>query len=246
MKKTNKKFSLGMKIASALTCLVITAVGFASWLVIKPAEAATDNGSFTVYAVETQGVTITVTKPDSVTNNIVFGKGETTNAHPWLVAQNVDDEAMTATFNVTVSTGTDTSILLNSVADEIKVTFDVKDDIATNFDAAIGEYLAAPTVTLSAGATGSATYATNGNAVVSVDAPASNTMSFTVTVTFGWGTKTNGQNPYTFFNAITSPTADNITAAENMLEAIAAIGTDTIAEAFSLKVETAVTPANNN
>ena len=52
--------SLGVKIASILTCLALTAVGFASWLILKPAEEKTASGSFTVYSVEDNNIEITV------------------------------------------------------------------------------------------------------------------------------------------------------------------------------------------
>ncbi|MBO7304652.1 MAG: hypothetical protein J6V09_05460 [Clostridia bacterium] len=243
MKKTTKRFSLGMKIASILTCLVVTAVGFASWLVIKPADAATESGSFTVYKVETQGVRISVT---STASDIIFGKKTATYDYPWLVAKDVADEALTATFSVTVTTDND-DILLNSVASEIKVTFDIAEAMSTKFDQAITDtYLAAPTVTVSGGATGTGTYAVKtgdvgGFASVSFDAPAAKEVTFTVTVVFGWGAYTQYANPYEHFNALEN-THENNTKAVNVLGAVYGITGETgkTDSVFTLKVETVV------
>ncbi len=243
MKKTTKRFSLGMKIASILTCLVVTAVGFASWLVIKPADAATESGSFTVYKVETQGVRISVTPTAS---DIIFGKTTTTNAHPWLTAKDVADEALTATFSVTVTTDND-EIMLNSVASQIKVSFDIAEAMSASFDSAISDtYLVAPTVTLKDGATGTGTYAVangeaGGLASVSFDAPEAKEVTFTVEVVFGWGAYTENTNPYAYFNALEA-TNENIGKAETVLGAVYGVtgSTGKTDSAFSLKVETVV------
>ena len=244
MKKTTKRFSLGMKIASILTCLVVTAVGFASWIVVRPADAATESGSFTVYEVETQGVSITVTPTAS---DIIFGKTTTTNAHPWLTAKDVADEALTATFSVTVTTTGNDEIMLNSVASQIKVTFDIAEAMSASFDSAISStYLAAPTVTLKGGATGTETYAVangeaGGLASVSFDAPEAKEVTFTVEVVFGWGEYTENTNPYAYFNA-REATSENIGKAETVLGAVYGVTgfTGKTDSAFSLKVETVV------
>ena len=245
MKKTAKRFSLGLKIASMLTCLVVTAVGFASWLIITPAEATTEKGSFTVYEVETQGVTVSVTP--GANTSIVFGKGTTTNEHPWLLAQDVDDQQLTATFTVEVSTGSGSTVNLSEVTSQIKVTFDIAEAFSASFDEAVTNgYLAAPTVTLTNGQTGSATYAVangdeGGLASISFDAPEATSVSFDIQVTFAWGSVTGGENPYAYFNSLPA-NSSNVGAARAMLEAISNIVGDSgdADNAFTVTVETVI------
>lgn len=217
MKTATKRFSLGVKIASILTCLVVAAVGFASWLIIRPAAPATESGSFTVHEVETVDVTLDVT---AVKSAIVFGKGTTTNANPWLRASDdMGDESLTAIFTVTADTTRD-DINLNSTADKFEVTFSIKDQFATLFDGAIGEYIKAPVVNIkSAGTTvATATY-NNADVTVSVDAAAAKTQEFTIEIVFDWGSITGNENPYTYFNGL-SATTENIAKAEDFLKKI--------------------------
>lgn len=250
MKKTAKKFSLGVKIASILTCVVIAAAGFASWLIISPAEASEENGSFTVYDIETQDISIAVTPVEDATSStkIVFGKTETTNALPWLQATDVASDALFVKFDVTVSS--DGSALLNSVAKNIKVTFDVSDTVSANFDTAINtNCIAAPTLTLKANGeaieNGSGSYAvkdgeSGGFVSLNIPAPAATSISFTVEVQFGWGSLSGNTNPYEYFNGLEADDT-NIANATTVLTNVAAItGQDGTAldKAFTLTVET--------
>lgn len=243
MKSTTKRFSLGIKIASILTCLVLTAVGFASWLIIKPAEDATKDGSFMIYKVDTSEVTLEV---ESTNSSIVFGKTDTTYENPWLVATDVAAEALTATFTVTASTGDDASVKLNSVADKIQVTFSIAEACKDAFDAAIGDYIAKPVVSIKSGETVKATANyENAEVVLSVDAEASNTQTFTVEIVFDWGTKTGGDNPYDYFNT-KEATAENIALAQDVLTKVFNIkGSEgTLDQAFNLKIATVVEEEN--
>lgn len=239
MKKTAKKFSLGVKIASILTCVVIAAAGFASWLIISPAEASEENGSFTVYAVDTADVTITVTP---VVSTIIFGKTAADFDNPWLIAgEDIGGEVLTAEFTVEVATGNE-SALLNSVADKIKVTFNIKDSAKTAFLAAMGSYVAAPKLSLDGGAT-SVTYV-DGEISATVDAAEAATQTFTITVEFGWGTTTGGQNPFDYYNGktVTSGLAneanDLLTAVNNINSYLEGLGEEDDKTAFTIKVET--------
>ncbi len=240
MKKTAKKFSLGVKIASILTCVVIAAAGFASWLIISPAESAEKNGSFTVYTVETSGVTITV-NPEIST--VIFGKSADTFDTPWLVATDVAVEVLTAKFNVTIASGNE-SAHLNSVADEIKVSFNIKDNAKTAFLAAMdANYIAAPKLSIVGEENANATYA-NGEISVTVAAEDVATQSFTVTVEFGWGSATDGLNPFKYYNekTVTVDLANKanalLTAVNNINSYLDGLGEEDDKTAFVIKVET--------
>ena len=235
MKSATKRFSLGIKIASILTCLVVAAVGFASWLIVKPAAPVTESGSFTVNEVETVNVQLSVTPVKSA---IVFGKPATLNkTNPWLRAS--DDmaaEALTAQFDVTVDTTKD-NVLITSTADKFDVTFNVKEAFAEVFNGAIGEYIAAPVVNIKSGDTVVATATYNKAATtVSIAASDAKTQTFTVEIVFDWGTITGGANPYEYFNDLAA-TDENVTKANTFLTKIYEITSTTSATAiFDLTV----------
>ena len=236
MKSTTKRFSLGIKIASILTCFVVAAVGFASWLIVKPVAPVTETGSFTVHDVEIVDVALDVAAVGT-SSSIVFGKGTTTNANPWLRATNdIGNESLTATFNVSVNTQND-NVKLNTVAEKFDITFSVVDTFVAKFNAAIGNYIAAPVINIKNGETvvKSATYDKTAT-TVSIDAADATTQSFTIEVVFDWGTITGGENPYTYFNALES-TDENINKANDFLKKIYEIteaATDTV---FDLEIK---------
>ena len=232
MKKTTKKLSLGMKIASVLACLAIVSVGFASWWIVKPPETKTANGSFTVYAVSTKNVTIseptfTTVKldldgvlTDMSSSNIIFGKKAfSQNAgtnYNWLHAgKEIYDENLTATMNFTVSvtdgegeTGTsDIYEFLKNVNLSMPVDQKIRTAIGDGYLAdgevsysyTVGETentgkadITSSTETLSLDIDMSGAVGTENSPVYTVDV--------TVEFKFGWGTKFEGQNPYTYFN----------------------------------------------
>ena len=205
--------SLGVKIASILTCLALTAVGFASWLILKPSEEKTVSGSFTVYSVEDNKIEITVTPTEA--NKIVFGHDGTSQTGAWLQyektgAGKVDQQVLTASFDVTVSsqkTNGDPGIPLTTALSSIDLSYAL-DANASAFETAVAnKYLANPVVTVDKG-----TYADNKIAINTLGLSATDTsVTIKVTVTFAWGeafdadgtADTNvadNQNPYTFFN----------------------------------------------
>ena len=234
MKKTAKRFSLGVKIASILTCLVITAVGFASWLVVKPVEATDNQGSFTVYAVDSVDVELTITP---VVSTVVFGKTDSSYNDPWVVAEGVANQVLTASFKVDVAAIGSDGLKINSVVDKIKVSFDIKDVVEEKFHAAIGRYIAAPKVTVNGGTS----YQAYNNGVVELEVAAANasTQTFNVDIVFGWGSITGGENPYDYYNGQTATTelADE---AEDFLKNIYLINSALTGEdrtAFTLVVD---------
>lgn len=204
MTSKTKKFSLGVKIASILTCVALTAVGFASWLIIKPAETVEQSGSFTVYTVEENNITITVAVKEGSSSTIIWGKGaEPTNptASPWLLATGVDNENLSATFTVTVTstkgTGDNatTGMPLDDIISTINVGFEMVDS-GSLYSTAMGSgYVSAPTIKVASN--DAKTLSSNSASDTLAPTADVTTMSFDVVVTFAWGE--NG-NPYTYYN----------------------------------------------
>lgn len=228
-----RRFSLGVKIASILSCLALTAVGFASWLIIKPTAPVERFGAFEVYTVEENDVVITVAPAEGSVPNIVWGKATTTNANPWLVAgADVQNQSLSATFTVTVTStnsGESAAMNLDDILSAINVEFKFAD--ATDYSAALAAgYVAAPTVKVSEN--NAKTWSAS-NSVTDSVAPTADvtTMTFDVVVTFAWGT--NG-NPYTYYNGLDGEDPENIAAAVACLEAIAELADDS----YSIKIST--------
>ncbi|MBQ8879747.1 MAG: hypothetical protein IJY69_02765 [Clostridia bacterium] len=121
MKTTKRKFSLGVKIASILSCVAVLSVGFASWLIVNvPTETNDTIGSFEVYEVVDNSVTLSYdwgadgaadkdgegnyTDDATTAAKIIFGKpasGSATNS--WLTAgADVQNEQLVSKVKVTV------------------------------------------------------------------------------------------------------------------------------------------------
>ncbi len=118
--KTKKKFSLGVKIASILSCVAVLSVGFASWLIVNvPTETNNQIGSFEVYEVVDNSVALTYdwgndgvddkdgdgayTSAATAAAKITFGKPSGATNAGWLQAGNdVQNEKLTATVKVTI------------------------------------------------------------------------------------------------------------------------------------------------
>ena len=233
MTSKSNKFSLGVKIASVLSCLALTAVGFASWLVIKPADPVERMGAFEVYTVDENNITIAVTPAEGSVPAIVWGKDGEPESE-WLLANGVADQSLSATFNVTVTssaTGEATAMNLDDIISGIKVDFAFADKTAYSAALAAG-YVAAPTIKLASRNAVTWSGAADANLATDTIAPTADvtTMTFQVVVTFAWGA--NG-NPYTYYNGL-EWTKENAEAAVACLEAIEALDGDS----YTLTVST--------
>lgn len=257
MKKTTKKLSLGMKIASILACLAIVSVGFASWWIVnypKPVEYT--DGSFEVYGVETKNIyfdnmTWGTGKDDAL---IIFGypTGATTNkgwfGYSKWTEQNTDgvkEEDMTAVFNFTLKMD-DESETINNYMDVVTVTFT---PVYDGFAALVNDtkYIAAPVIEYSLdGGTSWETGATyNGGATtfdIETETMTGSFQNIKLRFTFGWGEYFNDEttqenlNPFDFFNG-QDYSVDLAGEAQEVMVAIKAL------ESASYKINIGSTPA---
>ncbi len=207
MKKTTKKLSLGMKVASILACLALVSVGFASWWIVQlPDPVQYNDGSFTVYSVDTKNIKIENLEFEG--SRIIFGKTAGVTQR-WLLAENIEDQNLTATLTFDVNLYDNykenqaNSLGTGAIKDYVsEITLDF---IPSGIDSAISAgYITAPVITYSYGTnkTGTVTYS-SGTATLPIymDGATSNTTTVTVTFEFGWGATFSGQNPYAFYNA---------------------------------------------
>lgn len=228
MKRRRIRLSFTAKIVSALMCISLLSVGFASWWIIKMPENVTVDGSFTVYEVKDKEIKID--EVSLTTPTIVFGKPASTDVKSvWLIADDsIATESLQAklTFTVKLADG-DASTTLDTFMDGINVAFAPNEASKTAFDKAISDgFIAKPKITgkYTVGtASTNISEVTYENSTVNVKIPVTNANSVKVelTFTFGWGC---GENPYDYYNKLPY-NETNVKAAKDLLGAIKGLET---------------------
>lgn len=241
------KFSLGMKIASLLSCVALVSMGFASWWIVQTPNEQFKEGDFTVYTVEEKHVTFS---DFAITNSaIVFGTPSDTTITKWLIPSNTVQPQVLQTELSFTTTVTETTPNLDVLLDSINIEFDMS-SIMANFAAAITEgVLGTPVLTASYALGNSTDYTdvtgitfdtTDYKTVITVPAQANATMKIKVGLQFVWaytdGENTN-VNPYTYYNSQTY-TTDLASAAATDLTALSKLGTG--AKEFKFTISTTV------
>ena len=217
--KSNKKFSLGVKIASILSCVAVLSVGFASWLIVNiPQPEAVSVGSFEVYEVVDNSVTLaydwgadgegdfvkndqgddttTYTEKAQAAAKITFGKPASSSVqNPWLQAgDDVQNEKLTAQVKVTIGH-----------YDQLQ-NFEVT--LASAAYDGLGNLVATPTVNYK-NAAGTANADTDNDGKLSLAELSADGVKGTVVVefVFGWGSaftpageNQTPVNPFLFYN----------------------------------------------
>ena len=198
MKATIKsKFSLGMKLVGILSCLAILSVGFAAWWIIEfPEPEEYESGSFTVYAVDEKNIEFSAITIHG-NADIVFGAPEDNSTEGWLGYTGVAQENLTAILKFTVSIN-DTTENLAKYLDGVKVDFDAGDAIA----AVDEKYVAAPKAFYQIGGMAEGSWVALPDTGV-IPVPADDVVDVYLKFDFGWGSATNGENPYNYFNTRT-------------------------------------------
>lgn len=176
---------------SILACLALIGVGFATWIVTKPANK-TATGNIKVDTVTEKNYEITSTWKDNK-SSLVFGYNAEGNfENPWLTNENGEAENLSVTLIATVKKGTDLADV------EPTVKFAVDESKKTVWENAISEGY----VTLN-----DPTIAKTGEGV------------YEITITVNWGTKFGKENPYKYFNSLPA-NADNTKKASDYLKVV--------------------------
>ena len=230
MKQRKIKFSLGLKIASILSCIALVSVGFASWWIVQLPDPITyENGSFTVYSVDTKNVKLENFAVKSGTEaDVIFGK-TTGVTERWLLSDSADKTEnlkVTFTFDVNLydnyEEGKTNTLTPNGNLSKFvgNIELDFASAAKAHLDAAIkANYITAPVISYSYGATNSGSITYNPDSAenkldISMSGATSNTQQITLTIEFKWGeafdtdgvADTNASdnlNPYAFYNAAT-------------------------------------------
>jgi hypothetical protein len=186
-----KKAKTMTLVIAIVAILALVSVGFASWVISINATSDT-TGNITVDTVTDNRVDIVVSWEDSK-NTICFGAPSTTSTtitNPWLTSNSEDKECLTVKAIVKVykkgATQNDENLI--DLASN-KVEFSVVDNANSGFATASGStknYVVAPTVA---------------SELTKTD---STTGTYSVTITFAWGTAFNSKNPYDYYNGLTA------------------------------------------
>ena len=197
-----KKAKTMTLVVTMLAILALASVGFASWVISFDATG-TNTGSITVDTVTDNRVDIVVSWVDDK-STICFGAQSSTSSitNPWLTSNGEKTECLTVTATVKVykkgAEQTDANLVdlsSNSVA------FEVVDNSSNGFATASGStknYVVAPTV------------------ATTLTKTEDTTGTYSVTITFAWGTAFSSKNPYEYYNALTA-TDENATVAKTAL-----------------------------
>lgn len=221
-----RKFLL--PILSVCMVVALVSVGFAAWLITGNDTSDTATGNFVTYDVNNEFFKVTIDPTEATeksgdtittygTDLVIFGKPTsamtTTNATPWFKFDTTDHEQiLEASFVVTIdadvdfATGTfEPSTVLDGNSIQVKLVG------PADYDTAVGNGVVAyPTMkynseTTTATVANGKTLATDG-VVLTIPASAfaidttTNNATATVTITYAWGTKFGGTNPYVYFN----------------------------------------------
>lgn len=163
-------------IAIVLVALLLLAgVGYATWVISQSMEE-TSNGNIVVETVSDERLNVTVALADANVDSFVFGHPSGT-LSGWLTAKGADpEENLTVDFTVTITKQGNVTF---ASADDVDLTLTFETVLVDKF-MQNGQF-------------------TQVSKTLSAD-------SYTITAlcraTIQWGTLTNGQNPYTYFNAL--------------------------------------------
>lgn len=112
MKKKHKKLAKGklaLKVASLLTCVALSSVGFAAWIIVKPLESQEAAGTIGVEDATSQSITLTkkwINVLDGGTEGkVVYGTKsiETGTDYGWLQNTSIGAECLTLTLQLTLT-----------------------------------------------------------------------------------------------------------------------------------------------
>lgn len=219
------------------TCMAVAvlAVGFAGWLITGHTATDTATGNFVTHDVSNNYFTVTIKETvDGTPEKIVFGRPADADNTGWLEYEvDVQVEDLTANFTVTI----DPDVDFNPAAEPAR---DVAAVLGTGNVVVVTltlpeAYANAKTAGYVGGVTMAATKGTYDDNALTLELPADaftiadgdNTKATcAITVTFSWGSKTEGNNPYTYYKTQEN-NEGNRTAATNLLTAVKKLNAET-------------------
>lgn len=222
-----------------LVCISLVSVGFAAWIITGGTSTETTAGieasqvtDKSLNIVESKWTQYDkLTQKDVVTDDptILFGvpAGTRLRDTDWLRFDNdVLDEKLEATYSFTLNVGeggaNDAKLKDVFNIDGSSINFEIDDAHEDFLNSAVeNKYLVGPTLTYFVG---------GGNKITDKDdffeaikAVNASSVEIKIQIEFAWGDKSGNDNPYTTFNAITTPSAADKTRAKDCLNAAYAL-----------------------
>lgn len=242
MKKMKKSFLLPL--IGIIAVITIVGVGFAAWAIISPININDASGNITAEQLTDRTFTITATQNDS-TKKIHFGKGTDTVTETWFRDDHSEAQNLTTTLTITLTPTTAPTQLtdIDTYLEGRSIDVMLKTSKYTQFKNAIdNNYIAMPKLTV--GSTNSEL--ANAESDWSDENPIKlnlkgsdfkqsedfKTYTATITLTFAWGSVTEGKDAYTYFNAQENDDA-NITLAKAVCNAVYALNDATYTISFA-------------
>ena len=202
------KKKLSLTLISILSVVVLVGVGFAAWIITTPSVEETQTGTITASGVTDARYKLTATIADG---DIVFGKPSTMDKkNAWLINDDAKPQHLTATLTLSLTTPNDEGLDETVFSNYLPANFilDIKtlkgnDDDTTFAELVANGYIAYPTVKIRGEESDLTNNSGGGFGTFTIPKAKFSTNNHTVTleITFAWGTKFGGQNPYDFYNA---------------------------------------------
>ena len=200
-----------------LVGLSLIGVGFAGWVITGSDEKTIDDGQIQVDAVTDNRYTIEAVgwKDSKKTINLVADKSLATIENPWLTSTS-ETQNLTVTYQFKVKKGGE---YLTANEDHVTATATLGTELNTEVSKASDRLVKlADGINLS-------------NLTVNFN---EGTQTFSVTLTFAWGEKFGGQNPYKYYNAMAEKDIDK-DAAKTALTALHALNSQKITITITAK-----------
>lgn len=209
MKKKMKKSFL-LPLIGIIAVITIVGVGFAAWAIISPINIDAAEGTITAEELTDRTFTINATQNDD-TKNIHFGKGTVTTlpTDAWFRDDGSSAGNLSTTITITLTpTNWDGEATINQYLEGRTINVKLATDDFAGFKTAIDAgYLVIPTLTCGE-KTSTLTGDWTSDNLITLNLAGSDftkgesSYTATVTVTFAWGTATEGKDPYTYFNQV--------------------------------------------
>ena len=202
MKRRTKLVAI---LASIAVGVSMVGVGFASWVIANQTATGTASGNITADAVSDSSVSLEISV-GATGQKVVFGAPatqETENA--WLTNDSEETEALAVSFTLTVSEN------MGNISISLATKGYGDDEVDGFWKAVTDGYLSAPVVSVTSSVadafsvqTGNSALSEGGQVIINRvgEKAITDNTTVTVTLTFGWGAKFGGENPYEYYGKL--------------------------------------------
>lgn len=249
MKKKMKKSFL-FTLIGIIAVITIVGVGYAAWAIISPINIDNAGGSITAEELTDRTFTIDIAdREDKETQNIHFGKSTVANlpTDAWFRDDGSTASVLTATLEIELRPNTPVGTNINNYLEGRTIDVMLATNQYAKFKTAIdSNYVAIPTITCN-GKTSALTGDWASDNLIKLNIAGTDftttdgtVYTATVTLTFAYGTATEGMDPYAYYNQVNADGSakialneTNIAAAKAVCEGVYALNEATYTVSFA-------------